>query len=569
MTVRRAMETVLLMSISLVVFGLCAALWSYSTLKLYEVPSPPSSITTPQVTPWILNWLTFSLIILGAGALVRINDAIHVLRKLGQLPRFFFDGWMGSHEMESDLTVTGSAITVAQSIDFLRRRIRGTSFLLLLTVIVLRLFTPVHIGWGALALVGLLLAKLIGIFLKHSEMSFLAVQLPAFNYPIPTRGRKASATKAFHRGLAGFARLILVTPALFLLVRLADDTDLVQASLRNQAFSEAHRVLHAGALLATTSPWTTAALLALLPLGIVHLAYRLTHHWLASEALHWDFPHDVPPALYLRTWAADDLPMRIRSGGGSVLDRIGPPRRSNLTESVARNLSLIAPVALIAEPGSTSRQQGAGSLWATDDSWQQLVGRYASKSIVTTLVATPPAPGSGFAWEIGMVGSGDTTWRVAVVFPPGVTVSDAYAAGGFLEEASQLPLFDGVYEAGVNDNTILMARSRDTSWVRYDASERTDSEYALAFSYMSSELGAQWETDLLGAPEAVGPLSVLAAQRDITRYSYEFPYSATALRTLMPVLLPIFHFFLKYEWLVNRMGYTLNERPPQKSESPE
>lgn len=465
---------------------------------------------------WVVGWLFFSLLALAASAAAHWTTLRRFFsrRSLEFLAKELFDAEIEEHPAihaldRFDHSEQAAVVDVSNAIGRWAARLFGYAVLTGAVCVWLLLSEPAprYLWWG-------LGSTALAVLAFIAWRQFNGHGVVPFRYPARTSRMLPAFVEGLHSGMSGFVGVVLFVPIGVVLVHLVSHASWWEAALTGRTAS----VLMPISNLATAvsgEPILSALLLFVLPLALVVVVYRLTESMLAVDFSEWLLPEDMPPALYLRTWSTDAVPISLRPSGGRFLDAIVPERRSNFTESLGRNLSMIGPVVLVGEPGSR-RQRGVGSLWSTDEHWRELVERYAERALVTVFAASDVPPDSGFSWEIDLVGSGLTTGRAAIVFPPGFDFDRAFEAGGYLDVASREPIFQGIHEAQPISETLLMARDRTGQWSCYDASIPDDASYAHCLYELMFEYSDRWTEGALGETDFP---STLQAQRFVTAVS--------------------------------------------------
>jgi hypothetical protein len=204
----------------------------------------------------------------------------------------------------------------------------------------------------------------------------------------------------------------------------------------------------------------------------------------------------MAPVLYLRSWEADQIHMRGPALRRGFVEHFAPPPRISFAELVGVSAELLAPVLATGQPGGR-RLPGMASLWSSDKRWHDNVRGAATNSLCVVMTAGPVPPGAGYSWEVELLGIGETTQRLVIVFPPNLTVSEARRPGGFLDSAATLPLFQGLAEMELSDETLVLARARGHAWKAYTSGVRTDGSYFLAFTDALDHFMSSWEEELL------------------------------------------------------------------------
>lgn len=502
---RAVLANALTMVIALVLFtALCFALIQISRSAASWVPGMATSFS------WAANWVLFLSLMLVAGGLLHWSTLKRLpgRNNMWFLAEEFLDlEWREHPQIEEvgrfDYSRQAAVVDFSSMVMRWAQRFAAGSVLtaavcvyLLKTVGVIR----ETLWWGGASIVVLIVALLIW------KRSFVMGSLGPFEYPSRTERLLPASIRGLHAAMSGFTGLVLAIPVLTLETHLLSRAEWWSAGaggLLGTVFAS----LDSLAFLVGTSPLVAIVALCVVPLGAVILVYQLTAPLLAVDVTEWVATEDVPPALYLRTWATDRVSFRMRAVHGRFIDSVLPGRRANFTEAYARNVSRAAPLALVGEPG-TMRQRGVGSMWSTDEHWKELVEAFSEYALFTVFAASEVPPESGFSWEIELVGSSCVTGRVVVVFPPGFDFNRSFGAGGYLDIASQYPIFQGIREAKPVDQTLMMARDKHGRWECYDASIADDVSYAhCLFELLLSDYASDWESGALGDtdfPSTVG-----------------------------------------------------------------
>lgn len=448
---------------------------------------------------WVSGWLVFVTLVLATCCVTHTAGLRRLFSKRNRealAEEFFGIDFVDDPAIDSvdrvDYSLQAIVVDTRMGIVRWARRVAGWSVLTLGACVWVFVSTGLQavIGWFATSAAVLLLLSIL-VWRKCRGFG-----VHAFSYPTRSDRVAPNVAKGLNAGLAGFAFVVLTIPVLSLLVSLLAQSTW-RPDIRHGSSGLVLRVLEEVALVIADDPVLAAGTLFVLPLLLVVLVHRVTRLSAAVDVAEWRISEDLPPALYLRTWESDRIPVTRRPRTG-LLETISPSRRSTFTEALGSNLSLVAPVALVGQPG-TERQRGVGSIWSSDERWQHLVEEFAEQSLVTVFTASEVPPDSGFSWEIELVGSGRTTGRVVIVFPPGYDFERSLEPGGYLDVATQHPIFHGIREARPITKTLLMARGRDGKWWCYDASIPDDASYAHCFiSLLFDDYVSDWENGALG-----------------------------------------------------------------------
>lgn len=123
-----------------------------------------------------------------------------------------------------------------------------------------------------------------------------------------------------------------------------------------------------------------------------------------------------PPALYLRSFADDSLPLPTISTARRPLFELFSLRGADpFEESVAWELDSYAPVVAVGRPGGSLRSLGAAREHLAQDSWHDDV---ADRMANAGLIVLAPAESDGIEWELGAIVRGGHLSKTIFVFPP-------------------------------------------------------------------------------------------------------------------------------------------------------
>jgi hypothetical protein len=123
-----------------------------------------------------------------------------------------------------------------------------------------------------------------------------------------------------------------------------------------------------------------------------------------------------PPALYLRSFADDSLPLPTISTARRPLFELFSLRGADpFEESVAWELDSYAPVVAVGRPGGSLRSLGAAREHLAQESWHDdVTDRMANAG----LIVLAPAETDGIEWELGAIVRGGHVCKTIFVFPP-------------------------------------------------------------------------------------------------------------------------------------------------------
>jgi hypothetical protein len=146
--------------------------------------------------------------------------------------------------------------------------------------------------------------------------------------------------------------------------------------------------------------------------GLYRLARALSRA--GAQAVLADDPR--PPALYLRSFADDSLPLpTIASARRPLFELFSMRGADPFEESVAWELNSYAPVVAVGRPGGTLRSLGAAREHLEQASWQDEIAERMTDSRVLVLA---PGETEGLAWELGAIVRGGHLAKTVFVFPP-------------------------------------------------------------------------------------------------------------------------------------------------------
>jgi hypothetical protein len=173
----------------------------------------------------------------------------------------------------------------------------------------------------------------------------------------------------------------------------------------------------------------------------------------------------------------------MKSGG--PLGMLLPVRRIRFEESIATNLSRVAPVLAINPPGKRLAPLGAAreTLNKDDDSpddeaWKTKIEGLASNARAVVVGATPRSVRKGFAWELETV-SGLRHGRVILVVGPHKDAAQRWE--GFLGAVAPLEIFAPLTQAQIPTGVHVLAHQPGQGWRGFGAESRTDWSYAFSF----------------------------------------------------------------------------------------
>jgi hypothetical protein len=167
------------------------------------------------------------------------------------------------------------------------------------------------------------------------------------------------------------------------------------------------------------SPNAVAVLFALGGLGatVVGAAlYRLSRALGRADARQALVDDPRPPALYLRSFADDSLPLpTIASARRPLFEMFSVRGADPFEESVAWELDSYAPVVAVGRPGRTLRSLGAAREHLAQESWRDEI---AERMHGANVIVLAPGETEGLAWELGAIVDDGHLAKTLFVFPP-------------------------------------------------------------------------------------------------------------------------------------------------------
>jgi hypothetical protein len=144
--------------------------------------------------------------------------------------------------------------------------------------------------------------------------------------------------------------------------------------------------------------------------------YRLTRALSRAGARHVLVADPRPPALYLRSFADDSLPLpTIASARRPLFELFSLRGADPFEESVAWELNSYAPVVAVGRPGGTLRSLGAAREHLAQESWRDEIADRMRDALVIVIA---PGETDGVAWELGAIVHDGHLAKTLFVFPP-------------------------------------------------------------------------------------------------------------------------------------------------------
>lgn len=445
----------------------------------------------PPISPGVLQY---------GGTLLLLYLLVHLpwLVAGGRRALSYTRGEMSDDESEGPLALIVGAVTRLRDRLIVSIAAAVATLILAIVAVIVDLRAPGPpsssvIVWG--------LAAMAFIYGSRRLLDIIALPyLPGrYQYPVRSRRIGLAVGQGVRSGLVIGTWVILFIPVVtlncyFFAVIPGSARWLPQSGALGWIFSQ---IMNATLAIAI-SPGTTAILLAALPLAVIVVVYRLAGRLVPADGDEWALPPDIPAALYLRSWDADRIKIRARGVRQGVVDGIAPPRKVSFAELVGRGAQLIAPVLATAEPGGR-RLEGMGSMWSTTAEWRANVTAKARTALCVVMTAGQIVPGSGYAWELELIGDGQMTRRLVLILPPGLPLSLALQDGQFLDLARSLPAFDGLETDDLSDDTLVLARSTATPWIGFASAIQNDLGYYLCILNAMDRFRDEWESEARAA----------------------------------------------------------------------
>jgi hypothetical protein len=144
--------------------------------------------------------------------------------------------------------------------------------------------------------------------------------------------------------------------------------------------------------------------------------YRLTRALSRAGARQVLVADRRPPALYLRSFADDSLPLpTIASARRPLFELFSLRGADPFEESVAWELNSYAPVVAVGRPGGTLRSLGAAREHLAQESWRDEI---ADRMREARVIVLAPGETEGLAWELGAIVQDGHLSKTLFVFPP-------------------------------------------------------------------------------------------------------------------------------------------------------
>jgi hypothetical protein len=320
--------------------------------------------------------------------------------------------------------------------------------------------------------------------------------LPVGRYRYPERSVRflRSVAVGVRRGLSAAALTVIALPAVLLDYELALRLSVVAEWSKEWPLQLVSGRLDRLVTMIAVDPVKGALLFEIIPLSIIIIVHRSLRRFVALDSQEWALSDDMRPSLYLRSWAADQIRVPAPALRRGAVEHFAPPRRMSFAELIAESAEWRAPVLAVRQP-KAGRLSGVGSIWLPDDRWHDAVRAHAADALCVVMTAGADLTAS-YAWELDLLGAGTLTSRLMIVFPPGLTVTQSRAPGGFLATAEQLPVFRDLATMGLSDETIVLARSGERAWKAYTARVRTDGAYCLCILEAFDHFTPDWDREL-------------------------------------------------------------------------
>jgi hypothetical protein len=203
------------------------------------------------------------------------------------------------------------------------------------------------------------------------------------------------------------------------------------------------------------------------------------------------------PVLYLRNFSDDVLKMPssalVRT---SLTERLSLVRLQPFEEILARHLRRVGPVIALAHPSTRLPQIGTAKVIRTNENWEDQIRKWASKSSMAVVAATPPEVSAGLRKEIELLAGEAASLPVLLVISPYKATEVATRWQRFVSEAIKLPRFTGL--AGFlehNSGTHFMVYRPGFGWMAWGATIRSEYTYAASFAAAAEVAGFAFTRD--------------------------------------------------------------------------
>jgi hypothetical protein len=230
--------------------------------------------------------------------------------------------------------------------------------------------------------------------------------------------------------------------------------------------------------------WIVVASLAGLALSAVpYRAARRIASLNAREAVRKD---ERPVVLYLRSFADDEITVRVQmSGASSLLEVLWPRRHERFEDVVAKILSRMGPVVAVGWRGGLLPPAGAARDVLSDDEWRQGVERWMTDAqLIVVLIGRTV----GLAWELHQLSELQLWNKTLLLFPP---IDDQelsrrwQATGAIIQQTTGC----GPALAGRLSETAVVALQGNGEAVTYTADQRDDRSYEVALRAALADSG--------------------------------------------------------------------------------
>jgi hypothetical protein len=154
----------------------------------------------------------------------------------------------------------------------------------------------------------------------------------------------------------------------------------------------------------------------LLVTGLGAVMYRIARTLSRADAERVLASDTRPPALYLRSFDDDSLPLpTIASARRPLFELFSIRGADPFEEAVAWELETYAPVVAVGRPATTLQTLGAAREHLADDRWQAEV---AARMHAAAVIVLAPGETPGLAWELTQIVAAGHLDKTVFVFPP-------------------------------------------------------------------------------------------------------------------------------------------------------
>lgn len=294
-----------------------------------------------------------------------------------------------------------------------------------------------------------------------------------------------STIRATASVIAGFAVVLYFFASLLLITDRQKTTETVEAEVADGlqsadplyfAFSAMRSVVHA--LDDAGTYFLVFLLMLVVPVTFAYLLDRFGQR-LTRRSLHATLAVDNRPYfLYLRGFDEDKLRIDESVGKRGFLELFTPFARPRFEEVLVEYLTHYGPVIAIAGSKQVLSDLGAAKVSLGNDEWRSKVEQWSAGARAVVMSATPREVRAGLEWEMQHVAANASGVRLMLVLSPWPRGELARRWAGFLERASEWPLFRPLAETPMPSGVEVMTYAPGRGWRGYGARRRWDWSYA-------------------------------------------------------------------------------------------